>query len=117
PMQQQQSMPPAAASHPEHTKSIYSTSSAGGPASAFAPMVASSQAMMSGGTPGMMMSGLLPTDDQLVESIRRILANSDLNAVTKKSVRTQLSAEYGVDLSPRKDFIGDAIELILAGQL
>ncbi|KAJ2785110.1 hypothetical protein H4R18_000698 [Coemansia javaensis] len=58
-----------------------------------------------------------PTDDQLVESIRAILGSNDLNNVTKKSVRAQLAAEYNIDLSARKEFIGEAIEMILAGQL
>ncbi|KAJ1718373.1 hypothetical protein LPJ61_006665 [Coemansia biformis] len=59
----------------------------------------------------------VPTDERLVESIRVILGSNDLNNVTKKSVRVQLATEYNVDLSARKEFIGDAIEMILAGQL
>ncbi|KAJ2089739.1 hypothetical protein IW138_003195 [Coemansia sp. RSA 986] len=70
-----------------------------------------------GGIPGMMMSGAMPTDEQLVESIKRILGSQNLNTVTKKTVRNQLASEYGMDLTSRKEFIGDAIELILAGQL
>ncbi|KAJ2764408.1 hypothetical protein IWQ57_005178 [Coemansia nantahalensis] len=62
-------------------------------------------------------AGAMPTNEQLVESIRAILNSHDLNNVTKKSVRAQLAAEYSVDLSSRKEFIGDAIEMILAGQL
>ncbi|KAJ1885529.1 hypothetical protein LPJ81_006887 [Coemansia sp. IMI 209127] len=70
-----------------------------------------------GGMPGMMMSGAMPSDEQLIESIKRILGSQNLNAVTKKSVRNQLASEYGMDLTSRKEFIGDAIELVLAGQL
>ncbi|KAJ2621407.1 hypothetical protein GGI26_004189 [Coemansia sp. RSA 1358] len=75
------------------------------------------QSIPAGGMPGMMMTGAMPTDEQLIESIRRILGSQNLNTVTKKSVRNQLAAEYGMDLTSRKEFIGDAIELILAGQL
>ncbi|KAJ2689239.1 hypothetical protein H4R19_006512, partial [Coemansia spiralis] len=67
-----------------------------------------------GAQPG---TAAIPTDERLVESIKAILGSNDLNNVTKKSVRAQLAAEYGVDLASRKEFIGDAIEMILAGQL
>ena len=73
--------------------------------------------LQGGGTPGMMQMGLLPNDEQLTEAIRQILANSDLQSITKKRVREQLSHQFGVDLTSRKEFIGDAIELILNGQL
>ncbi|KAJ2616988.1 hypothetical protein EV177_000789 [Coemansia sp. RSA 1804] len=80
-------------------------------------MYRSSSPIPVGGVPGMMMTGAMPTDEQLVVSIKRILGSQNLNAVTKKSVRNQLALEYGMDLTSRKEFIGDAIELILAGQL
>ncbi|KAJ2002856.1 hypothetical protein H4R26_003391 [Coemansia thaxteri] len=95
----------------QQRESVFSSSSYGVP-SMYVP-----QALLGGGMPGLMMSGAMPTDEQLVESIRRILRSHDLNTVTKKSVRAQLAGEYGMDLSARKEFIGDAIQLILAGQL
>ncbi|KAJ2373926.1 hypothetical protein IW150_003371 [Coemansia sp. RSA 2607] len=109
------------ASNPAHQQqqqreSMFSSSSYGVP-SMYVPPSAPNPALQGGGAPGMMMMGALPTDDQLVSSIKRILGSQDLNTVTKKSVRSQLATEYGVDLTARKEFIGDAIELILAGQL
>ncbi|KAJ2617124.1 hypothetical protein H4S08_000448 [Coemansia sp. RSA 1365] len=101
---------------PAQRESVLSSVSYGAPG-AYAQQPASGNALQGGGTPGMMMTGGMPTDDQLVASIRRILNSNDLNSVTKKSVRAQLATEYGVDLSARKEFIGDAIELVLAGQL
>ncbi|KAJ2297290.1 hypothetical protein IWW55_004843, partial [Coemansia sp. RSA 2706] len=97
-------------------ESIYSAGSYGVP-SMYGQPAAGNSALQGGGTPGMMMTGAMPTDEQLIESIKRILSSQNLNSVTKKSVRAQLAAEYGVDLTARKEFIGDAIELILAGQL
>ncbi|KAJ1912651.1 hypothetical protein H4219_005522 [Mycoemilia scoparia] len=73
--------------------------------------------LQGGGTPGLMQSGILPNDEQLTESIRQILMSSDLQSITKKKVREQLTLQYGVDLTARKEFISDAIELILNNQL
>ncbi|KAJ2351645.1 hypothetical protein H4S02_013588, partial [Coemansia sp. RSA 2611] len=101
----------------QQRESLFSSSSYGVP-SMYVPQVSpGNAALQGGGMPGMMMTGAMPSDEQLVVSIRRILQSQDLNSVTKKSVRTQLATEYGMDLSSRKEFIGDAIQLILAGQL
>ncbi|KAJ1880663.1 hypothetical protein LPJ57_002113, partial [Coemansia sp. RSA 486] len=102
--------------HQQQRESMFSSSSYGVP-SMYVPSTAPNPALQGGGMPGMMMTGAMPTDEQLVSSIKRILGSQDLNTVTKKSVRAQLTTEYGVDLTARKEFIGDAIELILAGQL
>ncbi|KAJ2816186.1 hypothetical protein IWW50_006583 [Coemansia erecta] len=100
----------------QQRESTFSTGSYGVP-STYGQPVLDISALQGGGTPGMMMTGAMPTDEQLIESIKRILSSQNLNTVTKKSVRAQLATEYGIDLSARKEFIGDAIELILAGQL
>ncbi|KAJ2723206.1 hypothetical protein GGI07_002775 [Coemansia sp. Benny D115] len=100
----------------QQRESMFSSSSYGVP-SMYVPPSAPNPALQGGGPPGMMMTGQMPTDEQLVESIKRILGSHDLNTVTKKSVRSQLATEYGVDLTARKEFIGDAIELVLSGQL
>ncbi|KAJ2648616.1 hypothetical protein IWW40_003802 [Coemansia sp. RSA 1250] len=100
----------------QQRESMFSTGSYG-PHSMYGQAATGNTALQGGGVPGMMMTGAMPTDEQLIESIKRILSSNDLNSVTKKSVRAQLAAEYSVDLSARKEFIGDAIELILAGQL
>ncbi|KAJ2147877.1 hypothetical protein EV176_001884 [Coemansia sp. RSA 451] len=101
---------------PQQRESMFSNVSYGAQ-SMYGQPVPGNSALLGGGTPGMMMTGAMPTDEQLVESTKRILSSQNLNSVTKKSVRAQLATEYGVDLSARKEFIGDAIELILAGQL
>ncbi|KAJ2492848.1 hypothetical protein IWW47_004921, partial [Coemansia sp. RSA 2052] len=121
-MQQQQqvgTLMPSGGAPPQHQReSLFSTSSYGVPSMYVPQQISpSSAALQGGGMPGMMMTGAMPSDEQLVVSIRRILRSQDLNTVTKKSVRTQLASEYGMDLASRKEFIGDAIQLILAGQL
>ncbi|KAJ1917129.1 hypothetical protein H4219_003390 [Mycoemilia scoparia] len=106
----QPGIPPVGYSMPPSTSSMYI------PPTVSTPIPYNSN-LQGGGTPGMMQSGLLPNDEELTEAIRVILNNSDLQTITKKKVREQLSAQYGVDLTHRKEFIGDAIELILNGQL
>lgn len=59
--------------------------------------------------------GQQPSDVDLEGSVRRILADADLNAVTKKGVRKELEREWGVDLSGRKDAINRFIEDALLG--
>ncbi|ORZ41372.1 chitin synthase-domain-containing protein [Catenaria anguillulae PL171] len=57
--------------------------------------------------------GGMPTDAELAHEIRRILMSSDLMRITKKQVREELSALFGMDLTPRKDFINGTIDAIL----
>ncbi|KAL1918096.1 uncharacterized protein VTP21DRAFT_3362 [Calcarisporiella thermophila] len=59
----------------------------------------------------------LPSDDAIVEQIRRIISSSDLMSITKKQVREELSAYFGVDMTPKKEYINNCIELILQGKL
>lgn len=63
-----------------------------------------------------------PSDEELYQEIRHILSTSgkrllilDLMTVTKKSVRDRLSRLFGMDVSPKKDFIHHAIDNILKG--
>ncbi|RKP04566.1 DEK C terminal domain-containing protein [Thamnocephalis sphaerospora] len=58
-----------------------------------------------------------PSDDQILGEIRRILSTADLMTVTKKQVRDELAAFFGVDMMPKKDYINQCIELILQGKL
>ncbi|PVU87283.1 hypothetical protein BB559_006124 [Furculomyces boomerangus] len=58
----------------------------------------------------------VPTEDQIVESIRRILATTDLNLISKKTVRDCLAVEFGIDMTPFKDFISEVVDLILKGE-
>ncbi|KAI9176216.1 hypothetical protein H9P43_006581 [Blastocladiella emersonii ATCC 22665] len=55
----------------------------------------------------------MPTDAELVNEIHRILRSADLMRITKKQVREELSALFGVDLSSRKDFINMTIDAAL----
>jgi chitin synthase len=62
-------------------------------------------------------NGLYPTETQITNQIRSILATANLMSVTKKQVRDELSLFFGVDLTPRKDFINKVIEDILQGRM
>lgn len=58
-----------------------------------------------------------PTDEQLLQEIRHILSTTDLMKITKKSVRERLTRLFGVDVSPKKDYIHSCIDSILKGEL
>ncbi|RHZ75834.1 hypothetical protein Glove_209g12 [Diversispora epigaea] len=58
-----------------------------------------------------------PTDEEILIEIRIILNNANLMNITKKQVREQLTLAFGMDMSSRKDFINNSIELILQGKL
>ncbi|KAI8800774.1 chitin synthase-domain-containing protein [Cladochytrium replicatum] len=61
--------------------------------------------------------GRQPTDQELLEEIRRVLAKANLMTVTKKSVREQVGMRFGVDLTSRKDEINAIIDGVLKGGL
>ncbi|KAF2004618.1 glycosyltransferase family 2 protein [Amniculicola lignicola CBS 123094] len=70
-----------------------------------------------GGYDGMEMSHLnLPSDDAILAEIRDILAISDLMSITKKAVKVELEKRFGMDLTMKKSFIGNAVESLLIGQ-
>ncbi|GJJ76042.1 chitin synthase [Entomortierella parvispora] len=54
-----------------------------------------------------------PTDEQLTNEIQNVLATADLMSITKKQVREQLMAFFGVDLTQRKEYINEVIERVL----
>ncbi|KNE70564.1 hypothetical protein AMAG_14686 [Allomyces macrogynus ATCC 38327] len=54
-----------------------------------------------------------PNEDQLWAAIDQVLHTSDLMQVTKKQVRAQLEAQFGVDLSAQRAWINQAIDTIL----
>ncbi|KAI9217148.1 chitin synthase-domain-containing protein [Blastocladiella britannica] len=68
-------------------------------------------------SPGMMPAatalGGFPTDEEIYYEVRRILSTADLMQVTKKQVRDELSALFGVDLSSRRELINEAISAVL----
>ncbi|KAI8386858.1 chitin synthase-domain-containing protein [Blakeslea trispora] len=55
----------------------------------------------------------LPEDEELEKEIREILLNANLMTLTKKQVRNELSARFGVDFNAKKNLINTTIERIL----
>ncbi|KAK8518818.1 hypothetical protein V6N12_012059 [Hibiscus sabdariffa] len=53
------------------------------------------------------------SDSDLVARLREILTESDLDTATAGSVRKQLEEDFGVDLSDRKGFVRDQIDVFL----
>ncbi|KAI9140628.1 chitin synthase-domain-containing protein [Paraphysoderma sedebokerense] len=64
---------------------------------------------------GMAIPGM-PTDQEILMEIKRILATANLMSITKKQVRDELSALFNVDLSSKKEYINNCIEAVLQGQ-
>jgi chitin synthase len=58
-----------------------------------------------------------PSDEELLNEIRHILSTSDLMTITKKQVRQQLGSFFGVDMTPKKEYIHACIDGILKGEL
>lgn len=48
----------------------------------------------------------LPSDDAILGEIREILKTADLMTVTKKGIKQELERRFGVNLEPRKAYIG-----------
>jgi chitin synthase len=59
----------------------------------------------------------MPNDDAILAEIREILQTADLMTVTKKGIKSELERRFGVNLEPRRAYIGSATEAILSGQL
>ena len=53
------------------------------------------------------------SDSDLVNRLREILRSSDLDTATAGSIRRQLEKDFGVDLSDRKTFVRDQIDIFL----
>nr|GLL18835.1 upstream activation factor subunit spp27-like [Ipomoea trifida] len=53
------------------------------------------------------------SDADLVSRLRDFLSTSDLNTTTNATVRRQLEADFGIDLSDRKAFLREQINLYL----
>jgi chitin synthase len=49
-------------------------------------------------------------DEDIQREVQRITTTADLMTMTKKQVREQLGRHYGMDMTPRKDFINYCIE-------
>ncbi|KAJ2798840.1 hypothetical protein H4R20_004672, partial [Coemansia guatemalensis] len=107
---------PASGSHDYGAGTMASSSSAAldmhqRPASSFVVPHSSSYLLQTDQTADM------PSDAQIVDAIRRILATSDLTVMTKKKIRQQLAQEFNADISNRKDFISTTIDRTLSGQM
>lgn len=57
------------------------------------------------------------SDTDLVTRLRDILKSSDLDTATAGSVRRQLEEDFGVDLSDKKAFIRDQIDIFLESHM
>ncbi|GMH14765.1 hypothetical protein Nepgr_016606 [Nepenthes gracilis] len=57
------------------------------------------------------------SDAELAERLREFLRSSDLNTTTNAIVRRRLEEDFGVDLSERKPFIRQQVDLFLQSQL
>jgi len=67
---------------------------------------------------GMEMSNIeLPSDDAIVAEIKDILRTADLMNVTKKSIKRELEARFGVSLDAKRVYVNTATEAVLSGQL
>lgn len=53
------------------------------------------------------------SDSDLVTRLQDILRNSDLDTATPGSIRRQLQEHFGIDLSDRKAFIREKIDIFL----
>ncbi|KAL9094215.1 MAG: hypothetical protein Q9165_003355 [Trypethelium subeluteriae] len=61
--------------------------------------------------------GALPSDDAILAEIRDILRTADLMSVTKKSIKAELERRFGMNMDPKRAYIGSATEAVLSGQL
>lgn len=59
----------------------------------------------------------LPSDEQLLAEIRRMLESADLMTVTKKDVKLYLERVFGVPLDVRREYINQCTEAVLSGRL
>ncbi|KND03454.1 uncharacterized protein SPPG_00937 [Spizellomyces punctatus DAOM BR117] len=97
--------------------SVYGGSAYGAAAPALPPYQSQKRlSHISVGSMGMFAGGL-PSDDDILREVRRILSTANLMTVTKKQVRDELSSVFGVDLTAKKTIINGFIEDILQGRL
>src|SRR2546423_9925375 len=59
----------------------------------------------------------LPSDEQLLVEIRRMLESADLMSVTKKDVKLYLERVFGLPLDVRREYINQCTEAVLSGRL
>ncbi|KAJ1701651.1 hypothetical protein LUZ63_001430 [Rhynchospora breviuscula] len=59
----------------------------------------------------------MATDEELSEKLKEFLRSSDLSTTTTGAVRRHLEAEFGTDLSHKKGFIREQVDLFLRTEL
>lgn len=59
----------------------------------------------------------MASDSEIVTRLREFLRTSDLNTTTTATVRRKLEEDFGIDLSDKKAFIREQIDLFLQSQL
>ena len=59
----------------------------------------------------------LPSDDQLLAEIKKMLQSADLMSVTKRDVKVHLERVFGVPLDDRREYINQCTEAVLSGRL
>ncbi|KAF5752922.1 putative Upstream activation factor subunit UAF30 [Tripterygium wilfordii] len=57
------------------------------------------------------------SDSELIDRLREFLRNSDLNTTTNAIVRRKLEEDFGIDLSDKKAFIREQVDLFLQNEL
>lgn len=65
-------------------------------------------------TPLSVGTGQLPGDEVIARDIHAIVTTSDLTTVTKKTIRAQLEAKYGISVAPKRAFVNETVDKILA---
>ncbi|CAG8504297.1 3540_t:CDS:2 [Ambispora gerdemannii] len=68
------------------------------------------------GAPGSVIDNF-PSDEEILQEIRNILASANLMSITKKQVRDDLSQYFGIDMNLKKEYINSCIELVLQGKI
>ncbi|KAJ3037867.1 hypothetical protein HDV00_001282 [Rhizophlyctis rosea] len=54
-----------------------------------------------------------PTDGQMLQEIRNMIAQGDLMTMTKKQIREALQGRFGVDLSGRREVVNGLVDQVL----
>lgn len=57
------------------------------------------------------------SDSELIERLRDFLSTSDLNTTTTAILRRRLEEDFGIDLSGRKAFIREQVDICMQSQL
>ncbi|KAI8319291.1 hypothetical protein GQ54DRAFT_293074 [Martensiomyces pterosporus] len=57
--------------------------------------------------------GQMPSDEAIAAAVATILDSSDLATITMKQVREELSRVFGMDLSPRREFINNTVQSMI----